>query len=1271
MTSVTIPNSVTSIGSSAFAWCSSLTSVTIPNSVTSIGEWAFYDCSSLTSVTIGNSVTSIGEKAFYECSSLTSIEIPNSVTSIGNSAFETVPSIIYNGTATGRPWGARSLNGYIEGNLVYADATKTTLLACFAAVEGEIVIPNSVTSIGDYAFYNCRSLTSVTIPNSVTSIGDYAFYNCSGLTSVTIPNSVTSIGERAFEDCRSLTSVTIPNSVTSIGNYAFYYCSSLTSVEIPNSVTSIGSSAFSGCSGLTSVEIPNSVTSIGSYAFNNVPNIVYTGTATGSPWGAKCLNGYVEGYLVFSDESKANIVSCSASAIEIVIPNSVTNIGKKAFQYCSSLTSIEIPNSVTSIGERAFSGCSGLTSVEIPNSVTSIGSSAFSDCNSLPVIDNIRYADTYLVEAVDKTFSAYTIKDGTKWIGSNAFSYCSSLISVTIPNSVTSIGNGAFWDCSGLTSVTIPNSVTSIGEEAFRSCSSLTSLTIPDNVSTIGNNAFRAIYNIIYNGNAQGAPWGAINMNLYEDGWLIYEDDTKTNLKRCLTSATGDVIIPNSVTSIEEYAFRECYDISTVIIPNSVTTIGSNAFVGVLNVTYSGSVQGAPWGAKCLNGIVDGDFVYSDDTKSQLIGCSAKATGDIIIPEAVTQIGGYTFAQCTNIESIAIGSDVTSIGIYCFSGCNNLKAVYITDLATWCQIEFAGVLANPLYYAGSLYVNGEKISSLIIPNNIDKILDYAFAGGNMQSVTIPNDVTSIGEYAFYGCRSLTSITIPNSVTSIGEYAFYGCRSLTSVTIPNSVTSIGSSAFSGCSSLTSVTIPNSVTSIGSGAFSGCSSLSIICSVPATRPTISSNTFRGIASDVVVYVSNEAVSNYKNSSSTNYWKDLNIVGIDFFGAEKSETPTSVTLTTTALLWEIAGLYVASVGIEGGEQEVGSTLEYIGLEPNSEYKDVPVVLTSNTGETETVNVTFTTIALTLTTQQPKVVSSTTAILLAETNMSDAEVNCGFEWKRENAPDAMAGTKVYCPVANGTMAGRLKGLKDDVYYKYRAFYQSTAGNTYYGDWQYIFTGDDAVEFDPVMYTYAASAVTETEATLKGYALAGSDEFTEQGFEYWAESRVIPEGANHAPVRAYQNAIGEHQSVQATGISMKVTLTNLDEGTVYKYRTYAVVNGAKVYGSEMSFTTRGEYLYTVTFVDYDGTILGSDRVHYGTAATAPEDPSRGGYNFSGWDKDYSNVTDDLTVTAQYTVSTALPEATTDSSVQKFIRDGQLFIQKSGKTYTLQGVEVR
>ena len=155
---------------------------------------------------------------------------------------------------------------------------------------------------------------------------------------------------------------------------------------------------------------------------------------------------------------------------------SVTSIGYEAFAYCSGLTSVTIPNSVTSIGDAAFNMCSGLTAVTIPNSVTSIGDMAFYGCTSLPVIDNIRYADTYLVGAVDKTLSTYTIKEGTKWIGASAFSFCSGLTSIEIPNSVTSIGAGAFNKCKGLTSVTIPNSVTSIGDKAFNGCSGLTSI---------------------------------------------------------------------------------------------------------------------------------------------------------------------------------------------------------------------------------------------------------------------------------------------------------------------------------------------------------------------------------------------------------------------------------------------------------------------------------------------------------------------------------------------------------------------------------------------------------------------------------------------------------------------------------------------------------------------------------------------------------------------------------------------------------------------------
>ncbi len=258
---------VTSIGSDAFKY-SSLTSVTIPNSVTSIGSYAFESCYSLTSVTIPNSVTSIGSYAFESCYSLTSVNIPNSVTSIGDGAFQGCHGLTSVTISDITAWLSISFAGSESNPLCYAYH-----LFLNGEEVKDLTIPNSVTSIGDYAFQWCSSLTSVTIPNSVTSIGNSAFYYCSNLTSVTIPNSVTSIGNSAFYYCSNLTSVTIPSSVTSIGGYAFQRCSSLTSVTIGNSVTTIGYSAFSDCSSLTSVTIPNSVTSIGDYAFSGCSSL--------------------------------------------------------------------------------------------------------------------------------------------------------------------------------------------------------------------------------------------------------------------------------------------------------------------------------------------------------------------------------------------------------------------------------------------------------------------------------------------------------------------------------------------------------------------------------------------------------------------------------------------------------------------------------------------------------------------------------------------------------------------------------------------------------------------------------------------------------------------------------------------------------------------------------------------------------------------------------------------------------------------------------------
>ena len=290
----------------------------------------------------------------------------------------------------------------------------------------------SVTSIGDWAFENCTSLTSITIPDSVTCIEWYAFQGCTSLTSITIPNSVTSIGDLAFDGCTSLTSITIPNSVTSISGSAFSGCSSLTSITIPNSVTWIGDWAFNGCTSLKSVTIPNGVMSIGEYAFR----------------GCKSLTS-------------------------ITIPSSVTCIGDSAFEDCTSLTSITIPSSVTSIAARLFEDCTSLTSITIPNSVTSIGDDAFRGCTS---------------------FTSITIPNSVTSIDDWAFSGCTSLTSITIPDSVTEIGYSAFEGCTSLTSITIPNSLTSIGYGAFEGCTSLTSITIPNSVTSIDGYAFGYYY---------------------------------------------------------------------------------------------------------------------------------------------------------------------------------------------------------------------------------------------------------------------------------------------------------------------------------------------------------------------------------------------------------------------------------------------------------------------------------------------------------------------------------------------------------------------------------------------------------------------------------------------------------------------------------------------------------------------------------------------------------------------------------------------------------
>ena len=623
----------------------------------------------------------------------------------------------------------------------------------YAGNEEEVEVPAMynglrVVAIAEDAFAGNTATRKITLPNSIEQIQSGAFSGCTSLANINIPANVQLIGDNAFSGCTSLQTLSMGRSVATIGANAFAHCTALRSITLNEGLTTIGSFAFDGCTALTDITLPDSLEELGTGVFRHAESLETINFPT----------------------------------LIIAIPN-VT------FQYCLSLKSVVIPATVSEIGHSAFSYCYGLDSLRIEGDITTIGDSVFFNCYNLTSIyynssiggdvgdeNYIFYNAGSSTEGVTLTLgtnavipnklfdpvfdenkpliTAVAFEDGRTAITSIYSDGLPYLESITIPDSVTTIEPDAFTGCEGAlynengityadgwaifcdkeaTAITLRDGIRGIANGVFDNCTDAFSLTIPGNFSNLTAEDFSSLTNLTH----AAFPTTAIALipkNIQNAvitsgtsiGSYAFEDYTG------LTSVT----IGNSVTSIGYRAFSGCSGLTSVTIPNSVTSIDSSAFEDCTGLT------------------------------------------SVTIGNSVTSIGYSAFSGCSSLSSITIPDSVTSIGSYAFYNCTGLTSVYISDIAAWCGIDFNGSYTNPLSYAHNLYLNGELVTDLAIPDS----------------------VTSIRDYAFYNCSDLTSITIPDGVTSIGYRAFSGCRGLTSIIIPDSVTSLGEDALSGCDAL---------------------------------------------------------------------------------------------------------------------------------------------------------------------------------------------------------------------------------------------------------------------------------------------------------------------------------------------------------------------------------------------------------------------------------------------------------------------------------------
>ena len=874
---IVVEDGITSIGDYAFkecgyglpGQCTALEEIVIGNDVEEIGKEAFYACNPITVekiqvVSMGSGIKRIGEDAFRTTGRIKRVEIPN---------LESWMQIDFEGEASTPMWGGAfprnndEVEFYVGGvrikNLVipqgvtaikdytfwncrlnsvtWPEQTSIRKLGKGAFAYNDfnrITIPDGINEIGIHSFGCCINLSELKVPDSVHTMGGSAFAGCSSLKSVSLSQSLTEISKGAFYGCSALQSVVLPEVITNIGESAFNRCESLTNIEIPQGVTSIGTIAFAECSSIQNVKIPDSVRTIGVGAFRNCSSI----TTMVIPNSVQSI-----GSSAFYNEEKLESVQLSENiqTIEestfkncsnlksISVPSSVESIGKNAFENCTSLTAISYGKKVAEIGESAFSGCSQLTSVEIPELVKVIRKTSFSGCTKLEQVELPSGVETIEDSAFARceVLQDIVLPDGVKEIGSSAFSGCVGLKEIQIPDGITTISQRCFQNCSGLTQIVIPKTITNIEGFAFEQCKNLKEIIFLGDAPTIETNSFKQVVAICY----------------YPKGNTTYTAEITTN------DFGGDLKWTYEGEE-EDSESRKCGE-------NITWTLSED---GMLTLSGSGAMYNyskdelkyAPWyenrnsvtSLQIADGITHiGDYAF--------YGCGLTVIDSL--PDSITTIGAYAFASCRKLKSINhMPDNLTTIGKYVFYYCSSLTSVEnlpdsITEIGEYafseCGLTRIKLPVNLGEITNGMLYDCKYLKQVVFPKKLKTIGEYAFSMClGLNSVEIPEGVTSIGEGAFASCgnyaswgayypsSSFTSVKLPSTLQSLGNNVFRWCTSLQTINIPGKTVEVGNGAFSYCYNLSNVTFEWSAPKLASDIFDICKNTTITCYYPGNNP-----------------------------------------------------------------------------------------------------------------------------------------------------------------------------------------------------------------------------------------------------------------------------------------------------------------------------------------------------------------------------------------------------------------------------------------------------